>query len=236
MPGSVTSVETSPQILTYVFSVFGLVTSLMLTTVGYANNAWIVLTSAQDLGELQRGIRGHDCYRNITSDDDNLQCLPWELEDKTSKFPRPFNGIVPPSDSICWSQYIALIIFLCQFAWLAYSIAQCCSSKAADYLQKYRLKLYRLYIATLWLFAILFFFIVYSLHFNDFYKMNDSIFEKNYGNGMKIFLFGGLTSMIIAFIFLFKDELKDDWNKSSFCCLRRRHQPLPTRNDETEMH
>lgn len=108
----------------FVVSVGCLVFSLMLTSFGIVNNAWIVLDRPNENDEFQvsnfvkfqlrrigclscytwiiknifqRGIRGHDCYRNNAPGNENIFCLPWDFEDKAEKFPDPFTKVLAAS-------------------------------------------------------------------------------------------------------------------------------------------
>ncbi|CAI2357250.1 unnamed protein product [Caenorhabditis sp. 36 PRJEB53466] len=234
MPGSTTSVPPSPSILTYVLSVGGLIASLMLTAFGFSNNAWIVL-ARPNMDEFQRGIRGHDCYK-LTHEPEgqsqSIKCLPWGFEDKSAKFPDPFNEALEASYVVHGAGLIAKLILLSQIFWLAYTIGHCCSQKFSDRLEKFRLIFFHIIVIPVGLWIILFGLIVFETYTE---KILPALLMKpeyayRIGNGCWMFFLGGLLPFMIAVHCLFGEQM--DASKERLIGLLQHRHRVPVNEEE----
>ncbi|CCD72847.1 uncharacterized protein CELE_T22E5.6 [Caenorhabditis elegans] len=234
MPGSISSTPESPDIMRFVVSVGCLVFSLMLTSFGIVNNAWIVLDRPNENDEFQRGIRGHDCYRNNAPGNENIFCLPWDFEDKAEKFPDPFTKVLAASTVVRVTFHIALVILAFQIFYLAYTIGHCCSQSFTELTKKRKLAFFHAMLVPVGLWIILLLLVLYETYTDNLLPL--SLRKEDYkykiGSGFWFFFLGGLLPFIGALYFLFREQM--DASKTRLRGLINRHQPIPSNVNESD--
>uniref|UniRef100_A0A8R1E7X3 Uncharacterized protein n=1 Tax=Caenorhabditis japonica TaxID=281687 RepID=A0A8R1E7X3_CAEJA len=229
MPASITSVPPNPPICAFVSSVGGLVFSLMLTGVGFANNAWIVYQRSNYNDAFQRGIRGHDCYQPGEA---HIKCLPWEFANKSAKFPSPFDKVLEASNVVHVAYWFAVLIIACQIFWIAYTLGHCCSLKFSKIADKYKLLFFHFMVFPVGLWIILFGLILYETYTDKIFPRPLVPTESTYkiGHGCWLFFLGGLIPFIMALYFLFDDQIQTSKDKIRALVFRR--QQVPTNEEE----
>ncbi|KAF1748117.1 hypothetical protein GCK72_024584 [Caenorhabditis remanei] len=227
MPGSVSSVPESSQILTYVGSVGFLVFSLMLTSFGYINNAWIVLFRPNDNDEFQRGVRNLDCYK--TYDPPKIGCLDWSYVQKMDKFPMAFNRIYDATYQIYVAHYLSIIIIASQVFWLVYTIGHCLSLKFCVKVEKYKLIMFHVMVISVGLWIILLFIIIYETFTDQVLprQLRKPDYEYSIGSGFWTFFLGGLIPYVGAVFCLFREQMQQSQDRL-VQLIRHRRIRVPT--------